>query len=47
MEVMDALFTATGIKPETVKEIQKEKRSRRGGFDNRIKLLSTEITNQF
>ena len=42
MEVMNALMTATGIEPEKVKEIQKEKRSRRGGFNNRIKLLWTE-----
>ena len=42
MEVMDALMTATGIEPEKVREIQKEKRSGRGGFDNRIKLLWTE-----
>ena len=43
MEVMDALIVATGIKPEKVREIQKEKRSRRGGFDNRIKLLWTSF----
>jgi predicted house-cleaning noncanonical NTP pyrophosphatase (MazG superfamily) len=42
MEIIDALFAATGIEPEKVKEIQTEKRSRRGGFDNRIKLLWTE-----
>lgn len=42
MEVIDALLAATGIEPEKVKEIQTEKRSRRGGFDNRIKLLWTE-----
>ena len=41
-EVMDALMAASGIEPEKVREIQKEKRSRRGGFDNRIKLLWTE-----
>ena len=46
MEVMDALISATGIKPEEVREIQKSKRSRRGGFDNRIKLLWTETDNQ-
>ena len=45
MEVMDALMTAAGIEPEKVREIQKEKRSRRGGFDNRIKLLWTETNN--
>ena len=45
MEVVDALMSATGIKPEKVREIQKEKRSRRGGFDNRIKLLWTETNN--
>lgn len=42
MEVIDALMAATGIKLEAVREIQKEKRSRRGGFDNRVKLLWTE-----
>ena len=42
MEVMDALMTAAGIEPEKVREIQKEKRSMRGGFDNKIKLLWTE-----
>ena len=42
MEVMDALMAATGISPEEVREIQKEKRLKRGGFDNRIKLLWTE-----
>ena len=42
VEVMDALMAATGIEPEKVREIQKEKRSRRGGFGNRIKLLWTE-----
>jgi predicted house-cleaning noncanonical NTP pyrophosphatase (MazG superfamily) len=47
MEVMDALLVATGIEPEKVREIQKQKRSRRGGFDNRIQLLSTEIINRF
>ena len=41
-EVMDALMAASGIEPEKVREIQKEKRSQRGGFDNRIKLLWTE-----
>ena len=45
MEVMDALMTAAEIEPETVKEIQKEKRLMRGGFDNRIKLLWTETDN--
>ena len=43
MEVMDALMAATGIEPEKVREIQKEKRSQRGGFDNRVKLLWTEL----
>ena len=42
MEVIDALMAATGIEPEEVKEIQQVKRSQRGGFDNRIKLLWTE-----
>ena len=46
MEVIDALLAATGIDLETVKEIQKQKRSMRGGFDNRIKLLWTELNNQ-
>jgi predicted house-cleaning noncanonical NTP pyrophosphatase (MazG superfamily) len=46
MEVIDALMAATGIEPEKVREIQKEKRSQRGGFDNRIKLLWTELNNQ-
>ena len=45
MEVMDALMAAAGIEPEKVREIQKEKRSQRGGFDNRIKLLWTETNN--
>ncbi len=45
MEVMDALLAATGIEPEKVREIQKQKRSRRGGFDNRIKLLWAELNN--
>ncbi len=45
IEVMDALMAATGIELEKVREIQKEKRSRRGGFDNRIKLLWTETNN--
>ena len=45
MEVIDALMAATGIEPEKVREIQKEKRSRRGGFDNKIKLLWTETDN--
>ena len=45
MEVIEALMTATGIEPEKVREIQKEKRSQRGGFDNRIKLLWTETNN--
>jgi predicted house-cleaning noncanonical NTP pyrophosphatase (MazG superfamily) len=44
MEVIDALFAATGIEPEKVKEIQTEKRSQRGGFDNKIKLLWTETS---
>lgn len=43
MEVIDALMAATGIEPEKVREIQKQKRSGRGGFDNRIKLLWTEL----
>ena len=42
MEVIDALMAATGIELETVKEIQKQKRSQRGGFDNKIELLWTE-----
>ena len=42
IEVIDALMAATRIEPEEVREIQKEKRSQRGGFDNRIKLLWTE-----
>ena len=42
MEVIDALMAAAGIDRETVKKIQKEKESQRGGFDNRIKLLWTE-----
>jgi predicted house-cleaning noncanonical NTP pyrophosphatase (MazG superfamily) len=42
MEVIEALMAATGIEPETVKEIQQVKRSQRGGFDNKIKLLWTE-----
>ena len=42
MEVMDALMAATGIEPKKVRKIQQEKRSRRGGFDNRIKLFWTE-----
>jgi predicted house-cleaning noncanonical NTP pyrophosphatase (MazG superfamily) len=47
MEVIDALFAATGIELETVEEIQKEKRSHLGGgFDNKIKLLWTETDNQ-
>ena len=46
MEVMDALMIATGIEPKTVKEIQQEKRSMRGGFNNRIKLLWTETNKQ-
>lgn len=41
MEVIDTLMTAAGIDRETVKEIQKQKRFIRGGFDNRIKLLWT------
>lgn len=45
MEVIDALMAAAGIDRETVKEIQKEKESQRGGFDNRIKLLWTETDN--
>ena len=43
MEVIDSLMTATGIEPETVKEIQKQKRSQRGGFNNRVKLLWTSF----
>lgn len=43
MEVMDALIAATGIKLDTVKEIQTQKRSQRGGFDNRVKLLWTSF----
>jgi len=47
MEVIDALLAATGIDPAQVREVQKEKRSLlKGGFDNRIKLLSTELNNQ-
>lgn len=42
MEVMDALMTAAGIEPEKVREIQRDKRLKRGGFDNKIKLLWTE-----
>ena len=42
MEVMYALMAAAGIEPEKVREIKKYKRSRRGGFNNRIKLLWTE-----
>ena len=42
LEVIDTLMTATGIEPEKIREIQTEKRSQRGGFDNRIKLLWTE-----
>lgn len=45
MEVMDALIAATGIEKEKVLEIQKQKRFRRGGFDNKIKLLWTELKN--
>ena len=41
MEVIETLIAATGIELETVREIQKEKRSLRGGFDNKIKLLWT------
>ena len=50
MEVMDALMAATRIKLKTVEEVQTEKRcprlasrSRRGGFNNRIKLLWTSF----
>lgn len=46
MEVIDALMIAARIEPERVREIQKEKRSRRGGFDNRIKLFWTETNNR-
>jgi predicted house-cleaning noncanonical NTP pyrophosphatase (MazG superfamily) len=46
MEVIDALLTTTGIAPEKVREIQTEKRSQRGGFDNKIKLLWTELNNR-
>ena len=42
MEVIDSLMTAAKIEPEKVREIQKEKRSQRGGFNNRVKLLWTE-----
>lgn len=31
MEVIDALMTAAGIEPEKVREIQRKKRSARGG----------------
>ena len=44
MEVIDALMAAAGIEPEKVKEIQQVKRSQRGGFDNRIKLLWTRTS---
>ncbi|MDJ0903535.1 MAG: nucleoside triphosphate pyrophosphohydrolase [Xenococcus sp. MO_188.B8] len=44
-EVIDALLAAAGIEKETVKNIQKQKRSIRGGFDNKIKLLWTELNN--
>ena len=44
MEVIDALMAATGIDLETVREIQREKRSQRGGFNNRIKLLWTKTS---
>ena len=42
MEVMDAILAARGMEKEKVLEIQKQKRSLRGGFDNKIKLLWTE-----
>ena len=45
MEVMDTLMAAAGINRETVREIQRDKRSMRGGFNNRIKLLWTETDN--
>ena len=43
MEVIDALMTATGIEPEKVREIQEQKQSQRGGFNNKVKLLWTEL----
>lgn len=45
-EVIDALLAAAGIEQETVKEIQRQKRSMRGGFDHKIKLLWTELNNR-
>lgn len=44
MEVIETLMSAAGIEPEKVREIQRKKRSARGGFDNRIKLLWTSDT---
>ncbi len=46
MEVIDAIMAATGIDKEAVEKIQKQKRSMRGGFENKIKLLWTETNNQ-
>ncbi len=45
MEVIDSIIAFTGIEKETVIEIQKQKRLERGGFDNRIKLLWTQVNN--
>ena len=41
-EVMDALIETYGISPEEVRKKQQQRRSERGGFKERIKLLWTE-----
>lgn len=41
-EVMDAIMTAFNVDPETVRQLQDQRRRERGGFEKRLKLLQTD-----
>lgn len=41
-EVVDAVMSAFNVDPETVRQIQDQRRRERGGFEKRLKLLRTD-----
>jgi predicted house-cleaning noncanonical NTP pyrophosphatase (MazG superfamily) len=44
-EVIDALMSCYGVTPENVRATQQRRRSERGGFEQRIRLLRTQHGN--
>ncbi|GCE11354.1 nucleoside triphosphate pyrophosphohydrolase [Tengunoibacter tsumagoiensis] len=40
-EVLDALISSYGLSPETIRRVQAQRRSERGSFNQRIRLLRT------